>query len=32
MTLIEIAEDTTLEAVKEATEAEFVVAKDLKSF
>ena len=32
MTLTEIAEDTTLEAVKEATEARFVVAQDLKRF
>ena len=32
MVLTEIAEDTTLEAVKEATEANFTVAKDLKRF
>lgn len=32
MTLTEIAEDTTVEAIKEATEAEFVVAENLKKF
>jgi len=32
MVLSEIAEDTTLEAVREATEANYTVAKDLKRF
>ena len=32
MTLTEIAEDTTLEAIKEATDCDFKVASDLKTF
>ena len=32
MTLTEIAEDTTLEAVKDATDCDFKVASDLKQF
>ena len=32
MTLTEIAEDTTLEAVKDATDCDFKIASDLKQF
>jgi len=32
MTLTEVAEDTTVEAIREATEAHFEVAANLKTF
>lgn len=32
MTLIEVAEDSTVDAIKEATDCEFAVAADLKTF